>query len=91
MARDGLYPVIVVYLNEEERDRLRRAFEAWPKAGSDVLTFRQPHEGQVQFILVDQPESGGNVEGRMVDGKIVEQIEDQTDQGADDCNSTGSG
>lgn len=70
---NGVYPVVVVYLTPEDRDRLTRAFINWPNVPTNILTHKLPHEGQVQFILVS-PESGGNVEGTMVDKGIVDQI-----------------
>lgn len=70
---NGVYPVVVVYLTPEDRERLTRAFINWPNVPTNILTHKLPHEGQVQFILV-APEQSGNVEGTMVDKGIVEQI-----------------
>ena len=80
---NGIYPVLVVYLTHEDRERLIRAFVNWPSVPTNVLIHKLPHEGQVQFVLLDQ-EPGGSVEGLLVDKGIVEQIEGKGNDGHSD-------
>ena len=75
----GLFPIIAIYLTAQDRERLIRALVNWPKVPTSIVTFREPHEGQVQFILKGESEQTGGAEGLMVDKHIREQIEGKTD------------
>ena len=88
--QSGIYPVIVIFLNREERDRLIAAMVQWPNVPTRVLTFREPHDGQVQFILLE-PETCSGTEGTKVDPTIIGQIGDGPQENGQDTDEPDGG
>jgi hypothetical protein len=74
---------VFVYINREERERLANLFNGWLTTPTRIVTFRLPHEGQIQFVLME-PETCDGAESAKVAPGIVSQISDgETDAAYD--------
>jgi hypothetical protein len=71
----GIFPVIGIFLSLADRERLIKVFTEWPNVPTRIVTFRELHEGQIQFILNDpEPAPGGNLEGSQVSQSIIDDL-----------------
>ena len=68
MPKGGVFAVLVIHLNEEERERAVRALASAPSLGLGTITLGAPEQGQVQFIL-------DGIREAPVNPQIIRQIE----------------